>query len=133
MPKKHKLAVEKRKATKATIIAVTGSCGKTSLKTLLGTLLNKYNNTFFSPKSYNNHYGVPISLSNLEANHKFGVFEIGMSKSGEIKKLSQLVKPDLAIITNIAESHIENFKNIHGIAKAKAEIIDNIKKGGINS
>jgi murE/murF fusion protein len=127
----NKLAVEKRKATKATIIAVTGSCGKTSLKTLLGTLLNKYNNTFFSPKSYNNHYGVPISLSNLEANHKFGVFEIGMSKSGEIKKLSQLVKPDLAIITNIAESHIENFKNIHGIAKAKAEIIDNIKKGGI--
>jgi MurE/MurF fusion protein len=125
-----KLAIEKRNATKATIIAVTGSCGKTSLKTLLGTLLNKYENTFFSPKSYNNHYGVPVSLSSLEANHKFGVFEIGMSKSGEIKKLTELVKPDLAIITNIAESHIENFKNIHGIAKAKAEIMDNVKKGG---
>ena len=126
----NKLAIAKRNTTHAKIIAVTGSSGKTTLKTLLGNLLNCFENTYFSPKSYNNHYGVPLSLCNLEANHKYGVFEIGMSKVGEIDKLSKLVKPDLAIITNIAEAHIENFKNIKDIAKAKSEIIQNIKKNG---
>ena len=125
-----KLAIEKRKVTNAKLIAVTGSAGKTSVKTILGDVLGKYGDTYFSPKSFNNHYGVPISLSNLEYNHKFGVFEIGMSKSGEINTLSQIVKPDIAIITNIAEAHIENFKNINGIAKAKSEIISNINKDG---
>ena len=126
----NKLAITKRNVTHAKIIAVTGSSGKTTLKTLLGNLLNCFENTYFSPKSYNNHYGVPLSLCNLEANHKYGVFEIGMSKAGEIDKLSKLVKPDLAIITNIAEAHIENFKNIKDIAKAKSEIIQNVKKNG---
>ena len=61
---------------------------------------------------------------------KFGIFEVGMSKAGEINKLSKLVKPNIAIITNIAEAHIENFKNFKGIAKAKGEIIENISKFG---
>ena len=67
--------------------------------------------------------GVPISLSNLSYDDKFGVFEVGMSKSGEIKNLTKLIKPHIAIITNIGEAHLENFKNIFGIAKAKSEII----------
>ena len=75
-------------------------------------MLKIFGNTYFSPKSFNNHYGVPLSLSNLEHNHKFGVFEIGMSKKGEINKLSKLVKPNIGIITNIGSAHIENFKNI---------------------
>ena len=89
-----------------------------------------YGKTFASPKSFNNHYGVPLSLSNLNLNHKFGVFEIGMNKAGEIEKLSKLVKPNLAVITNVADAHIENFKNTKGIAKAKGEILNNIIKGG---
>ena len=126
----NELACKKRIASKAKIVAITGSAGKTSVKEMLGALLNNFSNTYFSPKSYNNHYGVPISLSNLEFNHCYGVFEIGMSKPGEIKNLSKLVKPDIAIITNIAEAHIENFSNLKGIARAKSEIIDYIKKDG---
>ena len=97
---------------------------------MLGKMLSEYSKTFFSPKSYNNHIGVPLSLCNLENDHKYGVFEVGMSSMGEIRKLSNLVKPNIAIITNIGEAHLENFENLHGIAKAKSEIIENINKDG---
>jgi len=126
----NKLAAKKRKNSRAKIIAVTGSSGKTSFKTLLGNLLNNYGKTYFSKKSYNNHFGVPLSLCNLENDHQYGVFEIGMSKPEEIRKLSNLVKPDIGIITNIGEAHIENFHNLNGVAKAKSEIIENINKNG---
>ncbi len=126
----NKFAELKRKNCNTKILAVTGSAGKTSLKNMLSFLLSKCGNTYASPRSFNNHYGVPLSLSNLSQNHQFGVFEIGMSKAGEIDKLSKLVKPDIAIITNIAEAHIENFSNIKGIAKSKSEIIRNITKEG---
>ena len=121
---------KKREDSSAKFIAVTGSAGKTSLKTMLGGLLNKYSKTYFSPLSYNNHYGVPLSLSNISPDHTFGVFEVGMSKFNEIFRLSSLVKPDIGIITNISEAHLENFRNISDIAKAKGEIISNIQKGG---
>ena len=114
----------------AKIIAITGSAGKTSLKNLISDLLRNIGDTYSSPKSFNNHLGVPISVSNLSVNDKFGIFEIGMSKSGEIRNLSRLVKPDIGIITNVGEAHLENFKNVRGIAKAKSEIIENIKVGG---
>ena len=127
----NRLAILKRNNSRATIIGVTGSSGKTTVKTILGNLLNLFADTCFSLKSYNNHYGVPLSLSNLEQNHKYGVFEIGMSKKGEINRLSKMVKPNIGVITNIAEAHIENFKNIKEIAKAKSEIINNITKGGL--
>jgi len=120
----------KRRESLSKIIAITGSAGKTSLKNLLKQLLQSFENTFSSPKSFNNHLGVPISLSNLSSEDKIGVFEVGMSKAGEIKNLSKLIQPHIGIITNIGEAHMENFKNINGIAKAKAEIIDSIKKNG---
>ena len=126
----NELALAKRTYSKAKIIAVTGSSGKTTLKTLLGKILSVYGKTYFSQKSYNNHFGVPLSLCNLENCHQYGVFEIGMNKPGEIRKLSNLVEPDIGIITNISEAHIKNFNNLNNIARAKAEIIENIKKNG---
>ena len=123
-------AEKKRNLSSAKFIAVTGSSGKTTVKTMLGNLLMQYSKTYFSPKSYNNHYGVPLSISNIDPDDDFGVFEIGMSKFNEINKLSKLVKPHIGIITNISEAHLENFKNIKGIAKAKSEIIYNIQKNG---
>ena len=126
----NKYAKLKRENSNAKIIAITGSAGKTSLKNLIKQLLQNYGNTYSSPRSFNNHFGVPISLSNLSEDDKFGVFEVGMSKSGEIKNLSKLIQPHIGIITNIGEAHIENFENIRGIAKAKAEIIDTIKENG---
>ena len=126
----QKFAYKKRDRTNSKIIAITGSAGKTSLKSLLRELLQNFGDTLCSPKSYNNHLGVPLSLSQLSVDHKYGIFEVGMSKSGEINKLSKLIRPHIAIITNIGEAHIENFKNLRGIAKAKGEIIENIEKNG---
>ena len=120
----------KRQHSLTKIVAITGSAGKTSLKNLIKKLLQKFANTYSSPRSFNNHLGVPISLSNLGVKDNYGVFEVGMSKAGEIKNLSNLIQPHIGIITNIGEAHIENFDNIRGIAKAKAEIMDNIKKKG---
>ena len=126
----NNFSLGKRTYTNAKILGITGSAGKTSLKNLVKNLLENYGKTFCSPKSYNNHFGVPLSLSQLRTNHKFGIFEIGMSKAGEIKFLSNLIKPHIGIITNIGEAHIENFKNLKGIANAKGELIDNIHKNG---
>ena len=97
---------------------------------MIKDLLQNFGKTYASPKSYNNHLGVPFSLSNLGFDDKFGIFEVGMSKAREIKRLTKLIKPHIGVITNIGEAHLENFKNIHGIAKAKSEIIENIEAGG---
>ncbi len=126
----NNFALKKRECSSAMIIAITGSAGKTSLKNLIKDLLQNFGETLHSPKSYNNQYGVPISLSFLTSNHKYGVFEVGMSKAGEIDSLTKIIKPHIGIITNIGEAHIENFKNVKGIAKAKGEIINNIQKNG---
>ena len=111
-------------------IAITGSAGKTSLKELLGQSLSKIDKVTYSQKSFNNKYGVPISLFNINKNHKFGVFEIGMDRKGEIRHLSNLVLPNIAVITNISYAHIENFKSLKDIALAKSEIIENIESNG---
>ncbi len=123
-------ASRKRDLTSARIIAVTGSAGKTSLKNLIRDLLNNFGKTLCSPKSYNNHFGVPLSLSQLHIKHDFGVFEVGMNKAGEINTLTKIIKPHIGIITNIGEAHIENFQNQRGIADAKGEIMNNIQKDG---
>ena len=119
-----------RKNIDAKIIAITGSCGKTTLKELLGDTLSKISKVSISPKSYNNKYGVPLSLLNLDHNDDYGVLEVGMDKKGEIDFLSKIVQPDVSIITNINYAHIKNFKNIKQIALAKAEIIENTKSNG---
>ena len=112
------------------IIAITGSCGKTSLKELIGGSLSKISQTTYSRKSFNNKFGVPLSLFNLKKNDDFGVFEVGMDKKSEIDNLSKIIKPDVGVITNISYAHIKNFKNINQIASAKGEIIQNIKRDG---
>ena len=112
------------------IISITGSCGKTSLKELIGKSLNKISKVTYSPKSFNNKFGVPLSLFNLKKNDNFGIFEIGMDKKREIDYLSKIIKPDVGVITNISYAHIKNFENINQIALAKSEIIKNIKNDG---
>ena len=119
-----------RNNTFSKIIAITGSCGKTSLKELLGRTLNKISRVTYSQKSFNNKYGVPLSLFNLKKDDEFGVFEVGMDKKGEIDYLSKIIKPYVGVITNISYAHAKNFKNIKQIALAKSEIINNIKSFG---
>ena len=120
-----------RQNVNAKIISVTGSCGKTTLKEMIGFTLKKIAKITYSPKSFNNKYGVPLSLFNLKQNDDFGIFEVGMDKKGEIDNLTKIVKPDLGIITNISYAHSKNFRNINQIADAKAEIMNNIKDDGV--
>ncbi len=100
------------------------------MKELLGKVLGKISKVSISPKSYNNKYGVPLSLLNLKQNDDFGILEVGMDKKGEIDHLSRIIQPDVGVITNINYAHAKNFKNIKQIALAKSEIIKNIKPSG---
>ncbi len=119
-----------RKSSTINSIAITGSSGKTSLKELIGQSLNKIFPTTYSKKSFNNKYGVPLSIFNIKKNDVFGIFEAGMDRKGEINKLTKLISPNLAVITNVSHAHIKNFNNLNEIASAKSEIIDNILPNG---
>jgi len=127
----NNLARDTRDRSLAKIIGITGSVGKTTLKNLLSFALEIYGAVYCSPHSYNNKYGVPLSLCNLKRNTQYGVLEIGMNKKGEINNLSKIVRPEIAVITNIATAHLKNFSTLKDVAKAKAEIINNIVPGGI--
>ena len=124
------LAQVTRSGTLAKIVGITGSVGKTTLKNLIGFALTYYGRVYYSPHSYNNKFGVPLSLANLKKSSEFGIFEIGMDKKGEIETLSKMVRPEIGIITNVAEAHLKNFNSLKDIAKAKAEIISNISVNG---
>ncbi len=126
----NKVCAIYRKSLNINNIAITGSSGKTSLKELSGYCLNKLAKTYFSKNSYNNKYGVPLSIFNTSETSKFAIYEAGMDKKGEINYLTKLIKPNLGLITNISYAHIGNFKNLNQIAKAKGEIIKNIIPGG---
>ena len=119
-----------RVSSNVSSIAITGSSGKTSLKEMLGQMMNKICQTSYSKKSFNNKYGVPISLFNLKQNDKIGIFEVGMDKKGEIDFLTRKIMPDVGIITNISYAHIKNFNNLKGVANAKSELINNITENG---
>ncbi len=124
------VAAAARARSRAQIVAVTGSAGKTGTKEALRLALDPSGETHASGASFNNHWGVPLSLARLSARAKFGVFEIGMNHAGEITPLVQLVRPHVAIITTIEPVHLEYFSGIEAIADAKAEIFSGIEPGG---
>ena len=99
-----------RKNINTKIIGITGSCGKTTLKELVGNSLKKISQVSISPKSYNNKYGVPLSLFNLRESDDYGVLELGMDKKGEIDYLSKILQPNVSVITNINYAHAKNLK-----------------------
>jgi UDP-N-acetylmuramoyl-tripeptide--D-alanyl-D-alanine ligase len=119
-----------RARSNAKIVAVTGSAGKTGTKEALKLALSPSGETHASSASFNNHWGVPLSLSRLSRDAKFGVFEIGMNHAGEITPLVKLVRPHVAIITTIEPVHLEYFSGIEAIADAKAEIFLGLEPGG---
>jgi UDP-N-acetylmuramoyl-tripeptide--D-alanyl-D-alanine ligase len=114
----------------AKVIAVTGSVGKTGTKEALRLALSADGETHASAASYNNHWGVPLSLARCPASVKYAVFEIGMNHAGEITPLVKLVRPHVAIVTAIAPVHLEYFGSLRKIADAKAEIFTGIEPGG---
>ncbi len=126
----ERLGVAARARTKAQIIAVTGSVGKTTTKEMLRTLLAPCGQVHASIASYNNHWGVPLTLSRMRADTKFGIFEIGMNHPGEIASLVKMVRPHVAVITTVTAAHLGGFKNINEIARAKGEIFSGVETGG---
>ncbi len=126
------LAIASRARTDAKIIGVTGSVGKTGTKEALFAALNRASmgKSHRSVKSYNNHVGVPLSLSRMPAGCQYGVFEMGMNHAGELAQLTRLVRPHVAIITAIAPAHIGHFSSVEAIADAKAEIFQGLTQDG---
>jgi UDP-N-acetylmuramoyl-tripeptide--D-alanyl-D-alanine ligase len=114
----------------AKVIAITGSVGKTGTKEALRLALSADGETHASVASYNNHWGVPLSLARWPASSKYAVFEIGMNHAGEITPLTKLVRPHVAIVTSIEPVHLEFFGSLEKIAEAKAEIFSGIEAGG---
>jgi len=114
----------------ARIVAVTGSVGKTSTKEALRLVLGRQGETHAAVASYNNHWGVPLTLALMPASVQFGVFEVGMNHAGEITPLVKLVRPHVAMITTIAPVHMEFFGTLDAIADAKAEIFAGVEPGG---
>jgi UDP-N-acetylmuramoyl-tripeptide--D-alanyl-D-alanine ligase len=124
------LAHAARARLTAQVIAVTGSAGKTSSKEALRLVLSAQGETHASAASFNNHWGVPLSLARCPAGARFAIFEIGMNHAGEIRPLVKMVQPHVAIITTVEPVHLEFFANLEAIADAKAEIFDGVVAGG---
>lgn len=123
-------AAARKRAILTKRIAITGSVGKTTVKELTASALSASGKTHKSVKSYNNHWGVPLTLARMPQDARFGVFEIGMNHAGEISRLSPQVRPHIAAITTVAPVHIEHFHTLEAIADAKAEIFIGVASGG---
>ncbi|NIA68621.1 UDP-N-acetylmuramoylalanyl-D-glutamyl-2,6-diaminopimelate--D-alanyl-D-alanine ligase [Pelagibius litoralis] len=125
-----RLGTAARERSQARLIAVTGSVGKTGTKEALRLCLEPQGITAASVGSFNNHWGVPLSLARMQRDAAYGIFELGMNHAGEISELTALVRPHVAIITNIEPAHLGNFDSIAGIADAKAEIFEGMDANG---
>ena len=119
-----------RDRTDARVVAVTGSVGKTSTKEMLRDVLSAQGRTHAAEASYNNHWGVPLTLARMPQDTAFAVIEIGMNAPGEIAPLSQMARPHVAMITTVAAAHLEAFESIDGIAVEKASIFEGLEPGG---
>ena len=125
-----KLGIAARARSKARIVAVTGSVGKTTTKEMLRQVLEAQGKVHASVASFNNHWGVPLTLARMPRDARFGVFEIGMNHPGEIRPLVKMVRPHVAIVTAIAAAHLGHFSNLDEIAVAKAEIFEGVESVG---
>ncbi len=126
-----RLGTAARARSAAKVIAVTGSVGKTSTKEMLRSMLACQGRVHAAEKSYNNHWGVPLTLARMPAATQFAVIEMGMNHPGEIAPLSRLARPHVAIITTIEPVHLAAFDSIEGIADAKAEVFAGLEPGGV--
>ena len=117
-----------RRGHDATVIGITGSNGKTTLKELVKACLEQQAPTLATHGNLNNEIGMPLMLARMEAQHQFAVFEMGANHSGEIAYLTELANPNVVVITNAAAAHLEGFGSLDGVARAKGEILQNAER-----
>ncbi|MCR8546498.1 UDP-N-acetylmuramoyl-tripeptide--D-alanyl-D-alanine ligase [Salipiger sp. P9] len=127
----ERLGIAARARTRAQVVAVTGSVGKTSTKEMLRCVLGAQGSVHAAEKSYNNHWGVPLTLARMPRDVDFAVIEIGMNHPGEIAPLSRMARPHVALITIVAPAHLAAFENIEGIAREKGAIFEGLEPGGV--
>lgn len=125
------LAAWVRSKSQAKTIALTGSCGKTTVKEMLAKILQSVGPTLFTAGNLNNDIGVPLTLLRLELSDEFSVIELGANHIGEIAYTTQLVRPDIALVTNLAAAHLEGFGSMAGVTQAKGEIFEGLSAGGV--
>ena len=118
-----------RERTQAKVIAVTGSVGKTGTKEMLRVALSMQGRVHAAEKSYNNHWGVPLTLARMPVGTDYAVIEVGMNHPGEIAPLSRLARPDVAVVTNVAAVHMAAFESVEQIAREKASVIEGLSGG----
>ncbi len=124
-------ATWRNKQKQLSIVGVTGSNGKTTTKEMLASILSVKNDILFTQGNLNNDIGVPLTLLNLQENHRYAVVEMGANHLGEISYTSELVNADVAVITNAGAAHLEGFVDLEGVAKAKGELIETLPSNGI--
>lgn len=113
-------------------VAITGSSGKTTVKEMVSSIMSRLGKVLATQGNFNNDIGVPLTLLRLEQDHDFAVVELGANHLGEIAYTTQLVKPDVAIINNVAAAHLEGFGDLFGVARAKGEIFNGLGQDGIS-
>ncbi len=125
-----RIATAHRASMKAGVVGITGTNGKTTTKELLYAVLSAKYTCLKNEKNYNNEVGLPYTLLHLRPDHDIAVVELGMNHPGEIGRLSRIARPDIAVITNIGEGHLEFLETVEGVARAKAEIVEGLSPGG---
>lgn len=125
------MAAAARRRSKAIRVGVTGSVGKTSIKEMIALIFEAAGSAHKSERSFNNHWGVPLTMARMPRRTQRGVFEMGMNHAGELSELSAMLQPDLAVISRIAPAHLAHFQSVDAIAAAKAEIFDGLIIGGV--
>lgn len=125
------LGTAARARTQARVVGVTGSVGKTSTKEMLKAALDGQGKTHVAEASYNNHWGVPLTLARMPAQTDYAVIEIGMSNPGEIAPLARMARPHVVMVTTVAAAHLEAFDDLDGIAREKGSICEGLEPGGI--
>ena len=126
-----RLAAAHRGCHGARVVGITGSCGQTTTKDMLGAVLSSAMPTIRSPSSFNNAIGVPLTLFQLRPDTRAAVVEIGTSEPGEVARLGAIAAPDVAIVTCVAEAHLEGLGSLGGVAREKASLLDCLRPGGV--
>ena len=124
------MAAFHRQRSDASLVAITGSSGKTTTRAMTASIVARHHETLSTKGNFNNHIGLPLTLLDLCLHHRWAVVELWMNHPGEIHRLAEICTPDIGVITNVGPSHLEGVGSIEGVMRAKAEMLNHIVPGG---